>query len=184
MRIVCSVDNSDKDGHVKLSDFGLSTGFHKKHDASYYERLCNPTDTAKARNSKAQRNSVMVSSINITMTKEQITTWKANRRKLVRRVLSCHLRWVTDQDTLNDQAYSTVGTPDYIAPEIFTQQGYGKECDWWSLGSIMYECLIGYPPFCSETVQETYQKIMQWNYHLFFPEDVHLSVESELLVRR
>lgn len=41
------------------------------------------------------------------------------------------------------QAFSTVGTPDYIAPEVFMQTGYNKLCDWWSLGVIMYEMLIG-----------------------------------------
>lgn len=77
-----------------------------------------------------------------------------------------------------------MGTPDYIAPEIFQMKGYGKECDWWSLGAIMFECLVGYPPFCSETPHETYTKIMNWRYHLVFPDDVHLSREAEDLIRR
>nr|XP_020766530.1 serine/threonine-protein kinase 38-like [Odocoileus virginianus texanus] len=54
--------------------------------------------------------------------KRKAETWKKNRRQL---------------------AYSTVGTPDYIAPEVFMQTGYNKLCDWWSLGVIMYEMLIG-----------------------------------------
>ena len=171
----------DKDGHIKLSDFGLSTGFHKQHDSSYYQRLLDSANGVQSATSAA-RNSVLVNAIHLTISsKDQIATWKANRRKLVRIYLSLCL---ANTNFVAYKAYSTVGTPDYIAPEIFQQKGYGNECDWWSLGAIMFECLVGYPPFCSESTHETYQKIMQWQYHLLFPDDVHLSREAEDLIRR
>jgi serine/threonine protein kinase len=69
-------------------------------------------------------------------------------------------------------AYSIAGTPDYIAPEVLMQRGYGMECDWWSLGVIMYECLIGFTPFYADTPVETCKKILQWNDHLDIPEEV------------
>jgi len=81
-------------------------------------------------------------------------------------------------------AYSTVGTPDYIAPEVFMQTGYTSSCDWWSLGVIMYEMLIGYPPFCSESPQETYRKVMNWRETLVFPPEVPISKHSRSLVQR
>jgi serine/threonine kinase 38 len=81
------------------------------------------------------------------------------------------------------QAYSTVGTPDYIAPEVFVQTGYDRMCDWWSLGVIMFEMLVGYPPFCSETPQETYRKVMNWRETLVFPPEATLSPEAESLTR-
>uniref|UniRef100_A0A3Q2PWA6 non-specific serine/threonine protein kinase n=1 Tax=Fundulus heteroclitus TaxID=8078 RepID=A0A3Q2PWA6_FUNHE len=81
-------------------------------------------------------------------------------------------------------AFSTVGTPDYIAPEVFMQNGYNKLCDWWSLGVIMYEMLIGYPPFCSETPQETYRKVMNWRETLTFPPEVPISEKAKDLILR
>uniref|UniRef100_A0A1I8GGL6 non-specific serine/threonine protein kinase n=1 Tax=Macrostomum lignano TaxID=282301 RepID=A0A1I8GGL6_9PLAT len=90
-------------------------------------------------------------------------SWKSRRRQL---------------------AYSTVGTPDYIAPEVFTQQGYNKSVDFWSLGVIMYEMLIGFPPFCSNSPQETYKKVMAWKETLVFPAEIPISKQSKDLILR
>ncbi|KAM3183980.1 Serine/threonine-protein kinase 38-like [Hymenolepis weldensis] len=79
-------------------------------------------------------------------------------------------------------AYSTVGTPDYIAPEVFHQKGYECSCDWWSLGVIMYEMLMGFPPFCASTAHETYQNVMSWRETLTFPPDTPISKEAHDLI--
>lgn len=76
-----------------------------------------------------------------------------------------------------------MGTPDYIAPEVFAQSGYGKECDWWSLGVIMYECLVGYPPFYAEEPMQTCRKIVNWKRTLTFPPEAKLSSAAEDLIR-
>jgi serine/threonine kinase 38 len=78
-------------------------------------------------------------------------------------------------------AYSTVGTPDYIAPEVLMQKGYGKECDWWSLGVIMYECLVGYTPFYADEPVMTCRKILRWQQHLEIPADTRRRVSRECL---
>eukprot|EP00937_MAST-01D_sp_MAST-1D-sp2_P000099 g99.t1 len=78
-------------------------------------------------------------------------------------------------------AYSTVGTPDYIAPEVLSQAGYGRECDWWSLGVIMYESLIGYPPFYADEPMQTCRKIVNWPDTLVFPADATRGLSAPCL---
>ncbi|KAK8703898.1 hypothetical protein V6N13_047541 [Hibiscus sabdariffa] len=94
---------------------------------------------------------------------EQLQHWQRNRRML---------------------AYSTVGTPDYIAPEVLLKKGYGMECDWWSLGAIMYEMLVGYPPFYSDEPMSTCRKIVNWRTYLKFPVEAKLSPEAKDLISK
>lgn len=69
------------------------------------------------------------------------------------------------------QLFSTVGTPDYIAPEVFSGNGYTETVDWWSVGVILYEMLVGYPPFYSDEPTTTCKKILNWKKHLVIPEE-------------
>jgi serine/threonine kinase 38 len=72
--------------------------------------------------------------------------------------------------------YSTVGSPGYIAPEVLLKKGYGFECDWWSVGVIMYEMLYGITPFYDENPVAMLQKTIHWKNFLKFPKDgVHVS---------
>ena len=56
-------------------------------------------------------------------------------------------------------AHSLVGTPNYIAPELLMKVPYDKSCDWWSVGVILYEMVLGRPPFCAETPAETQYRV-------------------------
>ena len=56
------------------------------------------------------------------------------------------------------------GTPDYIAPEVILRQPYGSAVDWWSMGVILYEMLIGATPFWSTTVQDLFDEITDGEY--------------------
>lgn len=61
----------------------------------------------------------------------------------------------------NTVTYTYCGTLDTIAPEVILQKGYTKDCDWWSLGVVIYELYESYPPFEGDTPVELTNSILK-----------------------
>jgi len=75
------------------------------------------------------------------------------------------------------------GTPNYIAPEILDGEvGHSYEVDVWSLGVMIYTLLIGKPPFETNDIKLTYQRIKENNYS--FPDNVSISENAKDLIKK
>lgn len=56
--------------------------------------------------------------------------------------------------------YIFAGTPEYISPEQLRKKGAGPDADWWALGAIIYEMLVGKPPFYDKETSKLWDKIL------------------------
>jgi serine/threonine protein kinase len=76
-----------------------------------------------------------------------------------------------------------VGTPEYLAPEIWQGHSHGQEVDWWSVGVILYEMLVGVTPFAAESLSLLFENCvfgqLEWG-----PDTEHVPLAARDLVQR
>ena len=156
-----------RDGHIKLSDFGLSFISREKlfpFTENMNENILPNLLFRKQNSTEDEKNSEIKNII----------------------INDNNIKNIKNINNFNQViAYSGVGSPDYMAPEVIlneSNKGYGDEIDWWSVGAIFYEMLIGIPPFLSDSPQKTCAKIIHFNEYLKIPEEVKISKEAEKLI--
>ncbi|XP_039322515.1 microtubule-associated serine/threonine-protein kinase 3 isoform X1 [Saimiri boliviensis] len=75
------------------------------------------------------------------------------------------------------------GTPEYIAPEVIFRQGYGKPVDWWAMGIVLYEFLVGCVPFFGDTPEELFGQVV--SDEIMWPDgDEALPADAQDLITR
>ncbi|XP_053786644.1 microtubule-associated serine/threonine-protein kinase 3 isoform X4 [Desmodus rotundus] len=88
-----------------------------------------------------------------------------------------------EKDTREFMDKQVCGTPEYIAPEVIFRQGYGKPVDWWAMGIVLYEFLVGCVPFFGDTPEELFGQVV--SDEIMWPEgEEALPADAQDLITR
>lgn len=157
----------DTEGHIKLTDFGLSDiGFvyHRKKQENV-ERTPFPLKPVPIPIKKSNTTYNMASYRGEDIQQmPQMHRVPSFRKKSIKqdnpRVSNGHSGGTEESGGTGNRKVNIVGTPDYIAPEVLDGKGLQNPViDWWSVGIMLFEFLTGIPPFNADTIELVFLNI-------------------------
>merc|ERR1719233_1983366 len=169
---------SENDTRFYLSE--LAQAIHSVHELKFVHRDLKPDNVLIANTGHIKLSDFGLAKSFATKNEDFISNWQKHSDKSQVDMKKAQGKYKRNRKLM----FSTVGTPDYIAPEVFSQKGYEESVDWWSLGVILYECLVGYPPFYADEPLQTCRKIVNYKKNLRIPTEANLSPAARDIINR